>query len=178
MAFKPKPSTAWWFAQVERGDVNQKVTATGTLNALTQVSVGTQVSGVVTALYADFNSVVKKGQIIARIDPSVNETLVANALSVLRKNQAAADLARAHTNLDYCTIKAPVDGVVVARLVDVGQTVAASFSTPSLFTIAQDLAKMKVAGGHRRGRHRPGRRWGSAPSSRWKATRTSSSRGW
>ncbi len=139
VAFKPKPSTAWWFAQVERGDVNQKVTATGTLNALTQVSVGTQVSGVVTALYADFNSVVKKGQIIARIDPSVNETLVANALSALRKNQAAADLARARINPGYCTITAPVDGVV-----DVGQTVAASFSTPSLLTIAKDLGRMKV----------------------------------
>jgi len=186
-ALKPKPQTQWRFAQVERGDVSRRVTATGTVNALTQVSVGTQVSGVVTDLYADFNSVVKKGQVVARIDATVNETQVADARAALRKAQAACDhakadldrnrrlaeekllaaadleakatayesalgdlesaraaLARARINLGYCTITAPVDGVVVSRVVDVGQTVAASFSTPSLFSIAKDLSRMKV----------------------------------
>ena len=74
---------------VERGDVYRTVKATGTVNALTQVSVGTQVSGVVMNLYADFNSIVKKGQIIARIDSTVNETLVAGAAAALRRAQAA-----------------------------------------------------------------------------------------
>jgi HlyD family secretion protein len=186
-ALKPKPPAQWKFVKVERGDVNRKVTATGTINALTQVSVGTQVSGVVTGLYADFNSIVKKGQVVARIDSTVNETQVADAQAGLRKAQAACDrakselernrrlaeqkllaeadlegkatayqtalgdleaaraaLARARINLGYCTITAPVDGVVVSRVVDVGQTVAASFSTPSLFSIAKDLSRMKV----------------------------------
>jgi HlyD family secretion protein len=178
----------WRTAKVDRGGITQRVTATGTLNALIQVSVGTQVSGVVTDLRADFSSLVHKGQVIAQIDPTpwltnlkaVEAALEsakvtqANAQAVYQRNlalwkaellsqndldtadlalkvananldKAKADLETAHTNLDYCTIKAPVDGVVVARLVDVGQTVAASFSTPSLFSIAQDLSKMKVA---------------------------------
>lgn len=186
-ALKPKLPEPWKFVKVERGDVSRKVTATGTVNALTQVSVGTQVSGVVTALYADFNSIVKQGQVVARIDSTVNETQVADAQAGLRKAQAAcarakseldrnrrlaeqkllaaadleakatayetalgdleaakAALARARINLGYCTITAPVDGVVVSRVVDVGQTVAASFSTPSLFSIAKDLSRMKV----------------------------------
>ena len=146
---KPKTETQWRFATIDRGEVERKVTATGTANALIQVSVGTQVSGVVTDLYADFNSIVKKGQVVARIDASVNETQVADAQAALRKARSAcdharADLQRARINRGYCTIKAPVDGVVVSRLVDVGQTVAASFSTPSLFSIAKDLSRMKV----------------------------------
>jgi HlyD family secretion protein len=187
MALKPKAGTQWRFATIERGEVERKVTATGTVNALIQVSVGTQVSGVVTGLYADFNSIVRKGQVVARIDASVNETQVADAQAALRKAKSAcdharadlernrrlaaeqllsaadlevkataydaalgdletarADLQRARINLGYCTITAPVDGVVVSRLVDVGQTVAASFSTPSLFSIAKDLSRMKV----------------------------------
>ncbi len=187
VTFKPKPAAQWRFATVDRGDVSRKVKATGTVNALTQVSVGTQVSGVVTELRADFNSIVRKGQVIARIDSTVNETQVADAQATLRKAQAAcahakddlernrrlasqqllaqadletkatayesalgdleaakAALARARINLAYCTITAPVDGVVVSRVVDVGQTVAASFSTPSLFSIAKDLSRMKV----------------------------------
>jgi len=187
VAMRPKPPAQWRFARVERGDVNRKVTATGTVNALVQVSVGTQVSGVVTSLYADFNSIVRKGQVVARIDATVNETLVADALANLRKAQSAcvlakddlernrrlaaekllaaadldakanayqtalgnlesaqASLRKARINLGYCTITAPVDGVVVSRVVDVGQTVAASFSTPSLFSIANDLSRMKV----------------------------------
>jgi HlyD family secretion protein len=187
IAMKPREKQTWRFARVERGEVSRKVTATGTVNALIQVSVGTQVSGVVMDLYADFNSIVKKGQVVARIDPTVNETQVADARASLRKARAAwefakadldrnrrlaelklistsdlqskatafeaaagdleaakASLARAQLNLGYCTITAPVDGVVVSRVVDVGQTVAASFSTPSLFSIAQDLSRMKV----------------------------------
>lgn len=187
VAFRPRERPSWRFARVERGEVARKVTATGSVNALVQVAVGTQVSGVVTDLCADFNSIVRKGQVIARIDATVSETQVADAKAALRKAQAASDfakselernralaaarlispadlqskvaafesaagdlesaraaLARAQLNLGYCTITAPVDGVVVSRLVDVGQTVAASFSTPSLFSIAQDLSRMKV----------------------------------
>jgi len=180
-------AVAWRSARIERGDVTQRIEATGTLNALIQVPVGTQVSGVVTALYADFNSLVKKGQILARIDPTLLETQLADARAAVDGAQgtfenakaeleryrhlaserlvsdselntrettcrsaqanlasAKAALTRAGINLNYCTIKAPVDGVVVSRVVDVGQTVAASLSAPSLFTVAQDLAQMKL----------------------------------
>ncbi|WP_306590338.1 efflux RND transporter periplasmic adaptor subunit [Geothrix sp. 21YS21S-4] len=186
-ALKRSPAPAWRTVQVDRGAVAQHIKASGTLNALIQVSVGTQVSGVVTALYADFNSLVKKGQIIALIDPTVSEAQLSGAKAAVLKAQAAydnakADLARyralgeaklvsasdldarvsafqsaqgvldaaraecvkAEINLAYCTIRAPVDGVVVSRVVDVGQTVAASFSTPSLFVIAQDLSQMQL----------------------------------
>ena len=177
----------WRTARIDRGDIAERIQATGTLNALIQVSVGTQVSGVVTDLCADFNSLVKKGQILARIDPtllenqlvdaragldgvrgtfenaradleryrslaaeqlisaselSAKETAFRSARASLASAQAA--LGRAGINLHYCTIKAPVDGVVVSRVVDVGQTVAASLSTPNLFTVAQDLSRMKL----------------------------------
>jgi HlyD family secretion protein len=182
-----KEEIKWRTAKVDKGSITQRITATGTLNALIQVPVGTQVSGVVTSLTADFSSLVKKGQIIGQIDPtpwltslkaaqaalqSATDTK-ANAQIVYQRNlelwkaklisdndldgfklalqvatanleTARAGLATAKTNLGYCTLKAPVDGVVVARLVDVGQTVAASFATPNVFTIAQDLSKMKV----------------------------------
>jgi len=184
---KPVEEIKWRTAAVDRGNITQRISATGTINALVSVPVGTQVSGVVTALYADYNSLVKKGQIIARIDTTVWETQLRDAEASLQRAQAAfenakadfnrnkrlaalqlvadsdleakelalktasgnlesakAALAKARINLGYCTIQAPVDGVVVARSVDVGQTVAASFSTPNLFTIAQDLARMKV----------------------------------
>ena len=174
-------------ALVDKGNITQRISATGTINALIQVPVGTQVSGVVTALYADFNSLVKKGQVVARIDETPWLTSLKAAEATLQAAKASlatatADYARnkklwdakllddadldvkdlalkaatsgletakagvaaARTNLSYCTLKAPVDGVVISRVVDVGQTVAASFSTPSVFTIAQDLAKMKV----------------------------------
>ena len=187
LALRSSTRPRWRFAQVEMGEVSRVVTATGTLNALTQVSVGTQVSGVVTHLYADFNSIVKAGEVVARIDPAVLETQVADAQAVLRKatsayqhakadlerNRALAEfkllaaadlevkvtafdaaagdlesaqaaLRRARINLGYCTIVAPVDGVVVSRVVDEGQTVAASFTTPSLFAIAKDLSRMKL----------------------------------
>jgi HlyD family secretion protein len=172
---------------VTRGDVQRTVTATGTVNAVTTVLVGTQVSGTIKALYADFNSRVSKGQIIAQIDPAFFETQLAQARanadralaglqdaervlnqnktlyarSLVAKNdyeaaetnyasakaqlaQAQAALQAAETNLSYTKIYSPVDGIVISRSVDVGQTVAASFQTPTLFTIAQDLTKMQI----------------------------------
>ena len=186
---------------VSRGDIQQTVTATGAVNAVTTVQVGTQVSGTIKTLYVDFNSRVKKGQIIAQIDPSTFEAQVqqaqANLLSAqanLEKAQTALDndkktfernkellskkliaqsdldtaetayqtdkaqvnsakalieqakasLDYAKQNLAYTKIVSPVDGVVISRNVDVGQTVAASFQTPTLFTIAQDLTKMQI----------------------------------
>ena len=187
VATRPSDEIKWRQTKVERGHVTQRINATGTINALISVPVGTQVSGVVTGLYADYNSLVKKGQVIARIDPTVWETQLKDAEATLQRSQATFDnarteysrykrlsaqklvsdsdldakemtlktaqgslnsakaaLAKAKINLGYCTITAPVDGVVVSRLVDAGQTVAASYSTPNLFTIAQDLSKMKV----------------------------------
>jgi HlyD family secretion protein len=186
---------------VARGDVLQTVTATGTVNPVTTVLVGTQVSGTIKDIYVDFNSPVTKGQLIARIDPATFEAQVAQARAnlllaranlqkaeatlvdarrtrdrnreLLRKDmvaqgdvdtaetnyetaragvnaskaqvaQAEASLNNALTNLQYTRILSPVDGIVVSRNVDVGQTVAASFQTPTLFTIAQDLTKMQI----------------------------------
>ncbi len=186
---------------VTRGDIQAAVTATGTVNAVTTVLVGTQVSGTIKKLFVDFNSRVKRGQIIAQIDPSTFESQVlqaqANLLSaranldkaettlvdakrtfernreLFSKNliarsdldtaetnyqadkaqvsssqaqveQAKASLDYARQNLAYTKILSPVDGVVISRNVDVGQTVAASFQTPTLFTIAQDLTKMQI----------------------------------
>lgn len=186
---------------VTTGDIQATVTATGTVNAVITVQVGTQVSGTIKKLFVDFNSRVKKGQIIAQIDPSTFESQVlqaqANLLSaqanldkaettlvdakrtfdrnkeLFVKNliarsdldtaetnyqgdkaqvssskaqvaQAKASLDYAKQNLAYAKILSPVDGVVISRNVDVGQTVAASFQTPTLFTIAQDLTKMQI----------------------------------
>ncbi len=172
---------------VTLGDVQQTVTATGTVNAVTTVQVGTQVSGTIKELFVDFNSHVKKGQLIARIDPTIFETQLAQAKAntdhaqaamrdaerILNQNktlyarnlvakndyeaaetsydsakaqlaQAKAALQSAETNLDYTKIYSPVDGIIISRNVDVGQTVAASFQTPTLFTIAQDLTKMQI----------------------------------
>jgi len=186
---------------VERGSVVSTVSATGTLNAVTTVLVGTQVSGTIQKLYVDYNSLVKKGQVIAQIDPAIFNSQVQQSQGNLQSAQAnlsklktaALDAARtlkrnrqllaegivsqgdfdtaetnyqqasaairaaegnllqtrgasrqAQTNLHYATIRSPVDGVVVSRNVDVGQTVAASFQTPTLFTIAQDLTKMQI----------------------------------
>ena len=184
-----------------RGDIVETVTATGTVNAVTTVLVGTQVSGTIKDIYVDFNSPVKKGQLIARIDPATFEAEVAQARAnllaakanlekseatlvdtkrtmernreLLSKNliaqsdldtaetnyetskaqvsvsksqvaQTEAALKVAETNLGYTKIISPVDGVVISRNVDVGQTVAASFQTPTLFTIAEDLTKMQI----------------------------------
>jgi HlyD family secretion protein len=174
-------------AKVERGDIILRVSATGTLNALTTVQVGTQVSGIIAELYADYNSVVKKGDIIAKLDDTFLKAQVAEAeanlykakvtlkeaernynrakelfsqgfLSEAELNQAEANyesakatvkqmeatLERAKTNLQYATIRAPIDGIVISRNVDRGQTVAASLQAPTLFTIAQDLKQMRL----------------------------------
>lgn len=187
VATRDKDEVKFRYAKVERGAIRQRVSATGQLSAVVQVSVGTQVSGMITMINADFNSIVKAGQVIAQIDATPWEQGVKDAEASLTRvqsnyddakrqldrtrrlfkeklvaeqdldtKQAAFDSARASlessrinlekakVNLGYCTIKAPVDGVVVSRLADVGQTVAASFSTPNLFTIAQDLSKMKL----------------------------------
>jgi HlyD family secretion protein len=173
--------------KVSEGDVTMYVTATGTINAVISVEVGTQVSGIIAKLYADFNSIVKEGQVIAQIDPTFLQQAVKDATASLERaraqyndskrildrtkslfdknlesqanydaaltnyesNQAAlkmaqASLDRAKINLAYATIYAPISGVVIDRKVNVGQTVAASFSSPTLYTIANDLQKMQV----------------------------------
>jgi HlyD family secretion protein len=208
-------SISYSVSPVEKGDILQVVDATGTINAVTTVQVGSQVSGVISELHADFNSHVAKGDVIARISPALFEGAFAQAKADLENAEAnvavaaantakaratqaqtkadygrnvgltkqgavsaqAFDLAKAsaegadaqvaaaeaqelqaraqvaqkraavqiaQTNLDYTTIRAPIDGTVVARTVDVGQTVAASLQAPTLFTIAQDLTKMQV----------------------------------
>ncbi len=173
--------------RVDRGNVTMTVAATGAISAVTTVQVGSQVSGIIAKLYADFNSRVKKGQLLAELDPTPFEQTIAQRRADLEKAQvdagnakvafgrqqklqqqglasqadydnakAAADaavaqvdlaraaLAQAETNLTYSKIVSPIDGVVVNRAYDVGQTVAASFQAPTLFTIAQDLTKMQV----------------------------------
>jgi len=172
---------------VSRGDVSASVSATGTLSAVTTVQIGSQVSGIIARLYADFNSQVQKGQLLAELDPTSflqaveqrqadvtrSQIEVANAQlnynrqkrlsaagliseSELDSAKAAYDSARAQlslsqaslrqaqTNLSYTKIYSPIDGQVVDRQYDIGQTVAASFSAPTLFTIAQDMTKMQV----------------------------------
>jgi len=188
-------------AVVSRGDVVQSVKATGTLEAVTTVQVGSQVSGTIASLQADFNSQVKKGQVIARLEPSLFQAQVDQARATLVKlqadaqraqvalqdaqvqqrrsetlgsqqllpaseldtarvttaqadaalksaqaqvTQARASLSQAEVNLSHTTITAPIDGIVISRNVDVGQTVAASMQAPVLFTIAQDLRQMQV----------------------------------
>src|SRR5947209_3930291 len=172
---------------VSRGNVVSTVNATGTLAAVTTVQVGSQVSGIIAKLYADFNSQVKQGQLLAELDPTPFQQTVEQRQADVTKSQvevanvqitynrqkrlaaagliaqsdldaakAAYDSARAglaqsqaalkqaQTNLGYTKIYSPIDGQVVARQYDVGQTVAASFSAPTLFTIAKDLTKMQV----------------------------------
>ena len=174
-------------AKVEKGDIQVTVRASGTLSADTTVQVGTQVSGIINKINVDFNSVVRKGQVIAILDTTFLAQAVDDAKASLKRTEiqvnqskrdydrtkilfeqkvmaqadydlalstwetavtnatsAQAALNRAKINLRYSTIVAPISGVVVSRAVDVGQTVAASFSTPTLFTIANDLTKMQV----------------------------------
>jgi len=187
--------------KVEKGDIQLTVTATGTVNAVVNVQVGTQVSGTISTIFVDYNSLVKKGQLLAQIDPANFESQVAQAkanlssaeanhrktqvvladnLRTLARNKALlkkvfvsqsvvdtaqtnadsasaqvdaakaqveqmkAALKVAETNLGYTRILSPVDGTVISRNVDVGQTVAASYQTPTLFTIAQDLREMQI----------------------------------
>jgi HlyD family secretion protein len=175
------------FAMVTRGNLESTVSATGALSAVTTVQVGTQVSGQVAQLYADFNDRVKKGQLLARIDPTLQQQAVLDAQAGLIRAQADLErskseyernktlydqkvltatefntaqynytvaqasvksaqvaLDRARKNLSYTEIYAPIDGVVVQRNVDVGQTVAASLSAPQLFLIANDLSQMQI----------------------------------
>src|SRR6266545_4491628 len=143
-------------APVTRGPLTAAVSATGTLNAVIMVQVGSQVSGQIKELFADFNSQVKKAQVIARIDPDIFEAKVNQAKAQLKVAEAQLQAAiaqvgqnegavrQAQLDLDHSVIRAPVNGTVVSRNVDVGQTVAASLSAPTLFTIAQDLSKMQV----------------------------------
>ncbi len=205
---------AWWFKHraasgqtgyrtqaIDRGDIRVSISSTGTLSAISTVTVGSQVSGQLTEVLVDFNSKVKKGQVIARIDPSTYETQIvqgnaqiasaqaqlkqyqatlANATLVYQRNarlgeqklvaQSDVDQARAamlqaqaqvnsaqaairqqtastqttRLNLERTVIRSPVDGVVLTRAVEPGQTVAASLQAPTLFTIAEDLSKMKI----------------------------------
>lgn len=187
--FRKKAETAfeWKTSKVELGDLKVTVTASGTVNADTTVQVGTQVSGIISKIFVDFNSNVRKGQVIAILDTTALAASVEEASANLFRNQvtlnqqkrnfertkllfdekvvaqadydqalsdyetaqanfrsAKSTYNRALINLRYATIVAPVSGVVVSRAVDVGQTVAASFSTPTLFAIANDLTKMQV----------------------------------
>jgi HlyD family secretion protein len=184
---KAAGQTSYRFGNVERGDVQQTVSSTGALSAVKTVLVGTPVSGKVVAIFVDFNDRVTQGQLLARIDPTLQEQAVTDAQAQLARAQAqlaqARDeynrnlplfqekfisasefgtvqvnlsvaqaqvksaqvtLERARQNLSYTNIYAPINGVVVERNVDAGQTVAASFSAPQLFLIAQDLSQMQI----------------------------------
>src|SRR3984893_15288616 len=174
-------------ATIMRGPITQAVTATGTLNPVVNVQVGSQVSGNIAKLFADFNSQVKAGQVVAQIDPALFQATVTQAEGDLANAQAALELAKvngtrtqelftkknssqqdldtamanlhqaeanvkikqgaldkAKADLDHCTITSPIDGVVISRSVDVGQTVAASLQAPIIFMIANDLTKMQI----------------------------------
>src|SRR5437868_14120239 len=174
-------------ASVTRGPITQAVTATGTLNPVVNVQVGSQVSGNIAKLFADFNSQVKAGQVVAQIDPALFQATVTQAEGDLASTQAALELTRvnakrtqdlfarktssqadldqamanlhqgeanvkikqgaldkAKADLEHCTITSPIDGVVISRNVDVGQTVAASLQAPVIFQIANDLTKMQI----------------------------------
>ncbi len=186
-----KSNTATGFTFVTQkaniGNIANSITATGTIEPVTEVTVGTQVSGIISKIYVDYNSVVKKGQVIAEMDrvnlnnelqsATANYTGAKAAYeyqsSLFQRNkalhekqlisdvdyeqsrynyqqansaflQAKATLAKAQQNLSYATITSPIDGVVTSRSVEEGQTVASGFSTPTLFTIAADLTKMRV----------------------------------
>jgi len=174
-------------AVVTRGPITQAVTATGTLNPVVNVQVGSQVSGNISKLFADFNSQVKAGQVVAQIDPALFQATVTQTEGDLASAQAALELAKinakrtqdlfarktssqadldqamanlhqaeanvkikqgaldkARADLDHCTITSPIDGVVISRNVDVGQTVAASLQAPVIFQIGNDLSKMQI----------------------------------
>ena len=173
--------------EVSRGDISMYVTATGTIEPVTEVQVGTQVSGIIDKLFVDYNSEVRKGQIIAEMDKVTLESEVKSAQAAYDGNKAEykfqeknynrsrglyekklisdseyeqaeynyemaksafhsseAELARAQRNLSYATIASPIDGIVIDRAVEEGQTVAAGFETPTLFTLAADLTQMQV----------------------------------
>ena len=184
---KKEEKVSFETAKVEKNNIHTSITATGTIEPVTSVTVGTQVSGIVSKLYVDYNSVVKKGQVIAELDRTnlISElnTAKANLASsessmayekanynryktlydkglvsadeyesaLLSYRKAKEDVStkresvnKAQTNLGYATITSPIDGVVLSKSVEEGQTVAASFNTPELFSIAQDLTDMRV----------------------------------
>lgn len=181
------PPSKYRSTAVDRGAINQVVTATGTINPVALINVGSQVSGTVAELHADFNGRVKKGQVLLKLEPTIfnaqvgqaeasiasaranlqlaratykrNEQLVAqNFVSSLALDQsrremdvaaanlklAQAQFERARADLNNSVIRSPIDGVVIKRTIDLGQTVAASFNTPNLFQIANDLTKMQI----------------------------------
>ncbi|MBI5626737.1 MAG: efflux RND transporter periplasmic adaptor subunit [Nitrosomonadales bacterium] len=185
--YKIAPEQQYRFQAVEKGDISQTVSANGTINPVTLVNVGTQVSGTVKKLYVDFNSKVQKGQILLELDDAllsaqqkqslanvqsaiaslelatanearmrslfsqeyVSRQELDNAIQAKKAAQAQVELTQAtvekdRANLAYSVIRSPVSGVVVDRSVDVGQTVAASLQTPTLFKIAQDLSRMQI----------------------------------
>lgn len=180
-------TTTYETVELKRGSLNNTVTATGTIEPITKVDVGTQVSGTISHIYADYNSVVKKGQLLAELDRKLLEAELKSEMANLKSSKseyeyqvknynrlrqlhdkklisdteyeealyqyekaeqayekAQATLVKAQSNLDYATIYSPIDGVVLSREVEEGQTVAASFETPTMFTIANDLRKMQV----------------------------------
>jgi HlyD family secretion protein len=180
-------ATEYQTATVTRGAITQAVTATGTLNPVVNVQVGSQISGNIQKLFVDFNAPVKAGQVVAQIDPAVFQASVIQAEGDIANARAALELAqltekrmeelvakqnssqseldqakatlhqaeaqlkikegalqKAKVDLDHCTITSPIDGIVISRSVDVGQTVAASLSAPVIFTIANDLTKMQI----------------------------------
>lgn len=184
---KSEAGVAYRTVKVERGDLVKQISATGTLNPLVSVLVGSQVSGIIKEIYVDFNSEVKEGQLLAQLDPTLFEAAVKQAEGenlVARANLAKAELAwkraqelvdkkiapqsdadnakaeydaalgslkrsegslqRARADLSHTKIYSPVDGIVISRDVDVGQTVAASLSAPTLFVIAKDLTQMQI----------------------------------
>ncbi|MDE2117147.1 MAG: efflux RND transporter periplasmic adaptor subunit, partial [Betaproteobacteria bacterium] len=187
MPQKIAPEKRYLTAPLERGPITQIVSANGTLNPVKLVNVGSQVSGIVKKLYADFNYHVQAGQVLLELDPALNQAQLQQSMANVSNAKASLELALANetrmstlyaqeyvsrqeldtavqalksaqaqlavaeaqaerdrTNLAYTVIRSPVAGVVVSRAVDVGQTVAASFQTPTMFTIAQDLSKMQI----------------------------------
>ena len=187
LSHKKKPEDLYRLQTVVSGDIEQNVTANGTINPVTLVNVGTQVSGRVKKIYADYNDQVKKGQILLELEDELFKAQIAQSVGNVKDNEASLELAKANearmrslfekeyvskqeldqsvqalksaeaqlsttkaqlkrdqTNYGYSIIKSPVAGVVVDRVVDVGQTVAASLQTPTLFKIAQDLSKMQI----------------------------------
>jgi HlyD family secretion protein len=190
----------WWYwsqthggpvkydtSTVTRGDITEAVTATGQLNPVLNITVGSQISGNIMKLYADYNTLVKANQVVAELDPAPYLATVHQAQANVANAKAALELAEltqkrkqmlvdehaaaqadldaataslhqaeanlqiqqanlesAQVNLDHCTITSPIDGIVISRSVDVGQTVAASLNAPVLFTIANDLSKMQI----------------------------------
>lgn len=182
-----KPEDLYRLDEITQGHIEQTVSANGTLNPVSLISVGTQVSGIVKKMYVDFNDVVKKDQVLMELDNRLFNAQIAQSQGSVRNNEAAVELAIANekrmrqlyaqeyvskqeldtavqvlksaraqletargslardvTNLNFSIIRSPVAGVVVNRVVDVGQTVAASFQTPTLIQIAQDLANMQI----------------------------------